>query len=125
MNLLTQLCLAYVIGLAIHLLSQAKASSSSGANGLSGMRQWFALTWVTVLIRTLALTAAFGWWITDPASFNTVLSTVFLGTMQALPVKWGVALVFGYMGDSMLDKFSTFIPGLKIDIPEISPPNGK
>jgi hypothetical protein len=113
----------FLLGFALHFLLQAKASVSSRSNGLRSVREWIALTWPTALVRLFLCALAFGVWLDMPNVFNKLAASATGGAIvQPLPLNRETIALFGYLSDSLLDKFVAIL-GFSAEVPRLAPPN--
>ena len=105
----------YALGWAVHLYSQAKASVMSNSNGLKNTWQWLRMNSHIILVRMVLGTASFLLWIETPQLFGELVG-------RAVPMTKGTVIIIGFCVDAFWDK-TTFIGGLKVEVPHLSPPD--
>ena len=106
----------YVLGQWAGILGAAYASSKSTLNSIASIRQWFAVRWIPVGIRTLmALFAFFVLW-ENPTLFNLEKF------MPNFAAHMGVAGFIGFASDQLVDKVMVILfPGVQKELPAILP----
>jgi hypothetical protein len=113
----------FLLGFAMHFLLQAKASVNSRSNGLQTVRQWIALTLPTTVVRLFLCALAFGVWMDMPDAFNKLIASATGGAVtQPLPLNRETVALFGYLSDSLLDKFVAIL-GFSAEAPRMVPPS--
>ncbi len=112
--MITIFVLLFALGSATHLFGQAQASVMSRSNGLSSVKQWVQLNLHVIIVRVVLGVGSFLLWKESPQIFGQMIG-------QALPMNLGTCIIGGFCSDAFWDKV-TFIGGLKVEIPHLSPP---
>lgn len=128
------LWVCFIVGLAVNVFARAAMVSWSKNNPVATVRQYLEQQWGPVSVRAFLLAVVFGLWNIHPAGAAQVLE--FLADKLSwggakgmlsefgLPLNAPVAAMFGYVGDSVLDKVLTRFPwiGQLLHIPGTQPP---
>lgn len=113
----------YIVGCLLQLALQIQNSIRSKSNGVEtgwqGIVHWLRLSLLSVMIRQFFAVIMF------PAIIQGPL-TKLTGPLQAagFPIPpWGIAGIFGYANGEFLNRLAGLIPGLRVEIPQLVPPD--
>jgi len=109
--------ICYILGQWAGILGAAYASSKSTLNSITSIKQWFAVRWIPVGIRSLmSLFAFFVIW-ENPSLFSLEKF------MPNLAAHMGVSGFIGFASDQLVDKVLVILfPGVQKDLPVIPGP---
>lgn len=94
---------AYFLGQALHIAMRANLAVNSQLNGVTGYLNFFKRKWLPIVSRIFLETCLFVFFSDMQPSFQAFFPG-FLPQGGSLAAKAAIAGLFGYSGDSLLDK---------------------
>lgn len=114
--------LCFLVGQYLSILARAWASVTSKLSGIATYGQFFRLHGIPILIRVFLASMGFMLWHSNAAMFSKAIArlvsvTGFNISSDPFPLNPATAGIFGYFVDSILDKISILVPGMRKEIP--------
>lgn len=108
---------SYMTGQLLLVICTAYLASKSTLNGLSKLRDYFALRWPPLALRWFISLCLFLLVWGNPKVMNLD------SWVPTFPMQMGLSGIFGWVSDSVLDKVIALIfPGVNKELPPVPPP---
>jgi len=108
----------FIVGWVLFMLAQAQNSIRSNSNGLQGFAGWagwFQMHVIDLAIRAF-LSACFYGFLVQQAAAKIAAAGLSIES-------YGVAGVSGLAANALLYQVTGLIPGLRVEVPELAPPD--